>query len=108
MPLRGDVDDNDGFSIAFRCIDDGEPERAAGLAGAVEVFLGWTESVARLGPNGNEWGSCPGEHRDNDGNVRCVSSQGTQRFHRMDLEDDADVNGSDLFSVMFRARPPAP
>jgi hypothetical protein len=108
MPLRGDVDENDGFAIAFRCVDDDAPERAAGLASAVEVFLGWAESADRLGVDAREWGDCPAQLNDNDGRVRCASSQGTQRFHRFDLINPTDVNGDDRFSVMFRVRPPAP
>ena len=108
MPLRGDVDDNDGFAIAFRCVDDDAPERAAGLAAAVEVFLGWAESVGWLGNDPLEWGDCPAQLTDNDGRVRCVSSRGSQQFHRFDIRDWSDVDGFDLFSIMFRVRPAAP
>jgi len=106
IPLVGRVDDNDGFSVAFRCRDETQPARASGLASSVEVFLGWAEARWRLSGNDQEWGNCPAEARDNDGFVRCVASQGTQRFHRIDIPQV--VANGDIFSVMFRARPMAP
>ena len=103
IPLRGRVDDNDGFSVAFQCHDDEAPERALGLASSVEVFLGWATGRWRLSGDDREWGDCPAQSLDNDGQVRCASSQGTQRFHRFDTPEFVGPN--DLFSVMFRALP---
>ena len=106
VPLPGIVDHNDGFSVAFRCEDELDARRALGLASAVEVFLGWAEGRWRLSGDDAEWGDCPAATRDNEGSVRCVSSQGTQRFHRIDIPQVVG-NGS-LFSIMFRTRPDAP
>jgi len=106
VPLPGVVDHNDGFSVAFRCEDALDAPRAVGLASSVEVFLGWAEGRWRLSGDDSEWGDCPEAARDNEGSVRCVSSQGTQRFHRIDIPQVVG-NGS-LFSVMFRARPADP
>jgi hypothetical protein len=61
MRLAGDVDDNDDFAVAFLCRDDAQPERAATVAGQVEVRFGWAEGFAIPADGAAQWLSvCPG------------------------------------------------
>ncbi len=105
LRFSGDVDFNDDLGVAFRCVDDAQPARAAAVAASAEVFLAQLRTPTLFDDEKNgdaEWGECPGQSRDNDGDERCVGTAGDQRFHRLDLA--GDVDNLDVLGVSLRAR----
>jgi hypothetical protein len=105
LRFTGDVDYNDDLGVAFRCVDDVQPARAAAVAASAEVFLALRRTLTILGDEKDgdaEWGLCPGQSRDNDGDERCIGTFGDQRFHRLDLA--GDVDNLDVLGVGLRAR----
>ena len=102
----GPLGSTDDLGVAFLCRDEGDPERAAALTAAVEVFLGW-EDLAVLDDGTAEWGLCPARSRDMVAvNRRCVGTHGDGRFHRLDLGGLVDM--FDHFGMALRTRHPGP
>ncbi|MCB9536160.1 MAG: hypothetical protein H6704_07830 [Myxococcales bacterium] len=105
LRFAGDVDGNDDLGVAFRCVDDAQPARAAALAASAEVFLAQLRILTLFDDDKNgdaEWGLCPGQSRDNDGDERCIGTFGDQRFHRLDLAGNVDY--LDVLGISLRAR----
>ncbi|MFN3199368.1 MAG: hypothetical protein ACE366_13275 [Bradymonadia bacterium] len=112
--LTGVVNQDDRFGVAFICDDLVQPQRAEAVQASAEVFLGWANDDRDVGDNAldrDSFGGCPGELRDNGGDVRCVSSQGDGGFHLFNIGADSvgDRPGFftriiSIFSIALRAR----
>ncbi|MEO1266519.1 MAG: putative metal-binding motif-containing protein [Myxococcota bacterium] len=102
MLMEGDVNSDDQMAIAWKCVDAGDPNRAAALQSAVDVFMGWADR--REGPfdGSPTWGPCPSQASGTSDGQRCVSSRGDGLFHLMQL--GGDVNEDDQFGWALRGR----
>jgi hypothetical protein len=101
--LEGDVDGNDDFAVAFKCVDAADPGRAWSLQQSADFFMGWADSNRGPGDGAGGWGPCPGGPAGEANGQRCTSTMGDGNFHRIDMA--GDVNGDDDFGFALRARP---
>ena len=103
MNLEGEVDGNDDFAVAFKCVDAVDPGRAWSLQQSADFFMGWADSNRGAGDGAAGWGTCPGAAAGEANGQRCTSSMGDGNFHRLDMS--GNVNGDDDFGFALRARP---
>ncbi len=75
-------------------------ECGACTASRCKVWLGYADNGSGPETPADAWGPCPAVERHDRGDVRCVSTRGTQRFYSIDLLGDVDDN--DRLAVAFR------
>ena len=101
LNLKGDVDENDQFGIAFTCYDEERPGVASWIETHCAVFLGHAD--LNQGPDNVEtWGPCPAVVAGDNGAQRCTSSGFDGRFRPMTMV--GNVNDDDDFGVAFICR----
>jgi hypothetical protein len=116
LDMTGDVDQNDLFSVSFRCeappgASAAEVQRAEVMSGALEVFLAFAQNdVFEDASNVETWDRCPGLRRDDGPRSACVSTAGDGAFHALttysfatliDWQPDVDV--ADWFGIALIA-----
>ena len=89
------------FGVAFKCVDDAAPERAASLTESAEVILGFAASNIGSRHGAAAWDGCPAADLDNEGAERCVSSRGTGGFYH--YTTFGTFNERDQIGVALRA-----
>ena len=105
MPLPIDLDEGAVLGVAFHCIDVLDPERAAAMAGTIEVLVAWADDSAA--PGELDWNAICDPAGEPPPGTACVSTGGDGRFHAMAFT--ADVGEGDRFAIGLRPRSaPAP
>ncbi|MCB9529117.1 MAG: hypothetical protein H6701_12185 [Myxococcales bacterium] len=100
MPIPFDLDEGAVLGAAFRCDDPTDPDRAAAMAGAVEVFIAWADST--VDDPAIDWEAVCAPGGDGDARTACVSTGGDGRFHAMPFT--ADVDAGDRLAIGLRPR----
>lgn len=67
------------------------------VAQQCRLWLGWADVDRAPRAPAAAWADCPGADRDEDGELRCVSTVGQSLFRRMTVQGDVDEN--DWFGV---------
>ena len=105
MPLPFDLDEDAVLGVAFHCIDVLDPERAAAMAGTIEVLVAWADNTVE--PGEIDWNAICDPNGPQPPGTACVSTGGDGRFHAMAFT--ADVGEGDRFAIGLRPRrAPAP
>ncbi|MCA9526171.1 MAG: hypothetical protein KC549_07710, partial [Myxococcales bacterium] len=92
------LDGDASLAVAFSCEDEGLPDRAAGVAAGLTV---WVASQYRhegdagcldedLFDDAEAWGACPGLAVDAEGRHRCASSAGDGALHAFALGEGGE------------------
>ncbi len=90
------------FGVAFKCVDDAAPGRAAAVAESVEVIFGFAASNVDSRHGAAAWDGCPAADFDDQGAEQCVSSRGDQGFYH--LSTFGTFDNRDQIGIALRAR----